>query len=118
MPAGPTSRPQVSSAATSSSRLCAANLATLKVTLYLPGGTSISGLSGNLLPAFVKIASGAGRQRDGLSVDGDEGLFIRLVAEHKLHLSRTRHDVGLLDGGGLAQRKIGDRAAVMTDEPK
>src|SRR6202162_1588271 len=45
-PAGPATRPQVSSAATSNSRFCAAPLAILRETLYLPGGRSISWLSG------------------------------------------------------------------------
>jgi hypothetical protein len=65
---------------------------------------------------------GAGRQFDGLLVDGDDGLFIRVVAEQQPHLSRHRRNwhrqAGGIRGGGLAQRQIGDRPLVLTGKPE
>src|SRR5262249_24119637 len=51
IPPGPIKSPQVSSACTSTSSLCAGLFATLSEYLYLPGGSSSLGPSGDFAPA-------------------------------------------------------------------
>src|SRR5262249_55309796 len=88
--------------------------------LYLPGGRSISGLSGALRPAAgasVKLIPARAANLMVCSLMVTTASSSVSLPSISLTLPRPRQDAGIR-GGGLAQRKVGDRPVVLMNEPE